>query len=84
MNSIAVGRYKSINVKNPKGGYREPFVITQGILDHIIGHFVRPNRVVFKYPDFKKDIDLDVHVRMFNFVMKVNAKTYKEYIHQCI
>ncbi len=38
------------------------------------------NRVVFKYPDFKKDVDPDAHVKVFNFVVKANAKTSKEYI----
>jgi len=28
MNSIIVGGYKSTNVKNPRGGYQEPFVVT--------------------------------------------------------
>jgi plasmid replication initiation protein len=41
---------------------------------------VRPNKIAFKYPDFKKDVDLDVHVRMFNFIVKTNAKTFEEYI----
>jgi hypothetical protein len=36
--------------------------------------------VVFKYPNFKKIVDLDVHVRMFNYVVKVNEFFYKEYI----
>jgi hypothetical protein len=32
--------------------------------------------VALKYLDLKKDVDLDVHVRMFNFVVKANAKTF--------
>jgi hypothetical protein len=36
--------------------------------------------VALKYPDFKKDVNLDVHVRMSNFVVKENAKTFEEYI----
>jgi hypothetical protein len=36
--------------------------------------------VAFKYPEFKKDVDLDAHVRMFNSIMKANAKTFEEYI----
>jgi len=36
--------------------------------------------IVLKYHDFKKDVDLDVHVNVFNFIVKVNAKTFKEYI----
>ncbi len=41
---------------------------------------MRPNRVTLKYPDFKKDDNVDVHVRVFNFAMKANAKTFEEYI----
>jgi hypothetical protein len=36
--------------------------------------------VAFKYLDFKKDVGPDAHVKMFNFVMIVNAETSKEYI----
>jgi plasmid replication initiation protein len=41
---------------------------------------VRPNKVALKYPDLKKDVDLDVHVRMFNFIVKANEKTFEVYI----
>jgi hypothetical protein len=40
------------------------------ILDHEDGHYVRPNKVAFKYPNFKKDVDLNAHVRMFNSTIK--------------
>jgi hypothetical protein len=36
--------------------------------------------VILKYLDFKKSVDLDVHVRMFNYVVKKNAETSEEYI----
>ncbi len=36
--------------------------------------------VVLKYLDFIKDVDPNVHVRVFNFEIKANAKTSKEYI----
>ncbi len=36
--------------------------------------------VALKYLDFKKDIDLDARVKVFNFAIKENAKTSKEYI----
>jgi hypothetical protein len=36
--------------------------------------------IVLKYLDFKKDVDLDGHVKVFNFVVKANAKTFEEYI----
>jgi hypothetical protein len=36
--------------------------------------------VTLKYHDFKKDVDLDVHVKVFNFVVKVNVETFEEHI----
>jgi hypothetical protein len=36
--------------------------------------------VALKYPNFKKNVDPNVHVRMFNFVIKANAETSKKYI----
>jgi hypothetical protein len=36
--------------------------------------------VALKYHGFKKDVDLNVHVRVFNSVVKANAKTFEEYI----
>jgi hypothetical protein len=54
--------------------------MTAPILDHKNGHYVRPNRVAFKYLDFKKDVDPDAHVKMFNSLVKANAETSKEYI----
>jgi hypothetical protein len=39
-----------------------------------------PNMVAFKYLDFKKDVNLDAHVRVFNFVVKANIETFEKYI----
>jgi hypothetical protein len=50
------------------------------ILDHRNDHYVRPNKVAFKYLDFKKDADPNAHVKVFNFAIKANAKTFEEYI----
>jgi hypothetical protein len=36
----------------------------------------RPNKVALKYPNFKKDVDLNAHVRIFNYIVKVNVKTF--------
>jgi hypothetical protein len=36
--------------------------------------------VALKYPDFKKNVDQNVHVRMFNSIVRVNAKTFEKYI----
>jgi hypothetical protein len=53
-----------------RGGYRDSFVVITKILDYKNGHSIKPNRVALKYHDFKKDVDLDVHVRVFNYVVK--------------
>jgi hypothetical protein len=36
--------------------------------------------VALKYFDFKKDVNRDAHVRVFNFVVKVNIEAFKKYI----
>jgi hypothetical protein len=63
-----------------RGIYREPPIILVEIFDQRNGHSIRSNKVAFKYPNFKKNVNPDVHVKVFNFAMKVNAKTFKEYI----
>jgi hypothetical protein len=54
MSLMHVRRYISADVMHPKGGYQESIVVTTPILDHRYSHYVKPNKVVFKYPDFKK------------------------------
>jgi hypothetical protein len=54
MSLMAIGGYRSVDVTNLIRGYREPFVVTTPIFDHKYGHYVRPNRVTLKYPNFKK------------------------------
>jgi hypothetical protein len=54
--------------------------MTQGIFNQKNGHFVRSNKVALKYIDFKKDVDPDVHVRVFNSMVKANIETFEEYI----
>jgi len=44
---------------------------------------MRPNKVALKYLDLKKNVDPNVHVKVFNSAMKANAKTFEEY-HQCV
>jgi hypothetical protein len=39
--------------------------------------------IALKYFNFKKDVDPDAHVKMFNYVVKENADFLKIY-HQCI
>jgi hypothetical protein len=80
MSLITIRGYKSRNVGNPRGGYQDASVITIGIPNHRNGHSMRPNKVAFKYPNFKKDVDPDTHVRMFNSIMKANVGTSEEYI----
>jgi hypothetical protein len=52
MKSMATGRYRSANATNSGGGYREPSTIITPIPNHKDGHYVRPNRVALKYPNF--------------------------------
>jgi hypothetical protein len=73
MNLIDVGMYISTYVEILKRSYWEPFVITQGIPNHKNGHSIRPNKAVLKYLDFKKYVDPDAHVKVFNFVVKANV-----------
>jgi len=80
MSSMIVGGRRSANVMHSRGRYRELIILTTPILDHRNGHYVKPNRVVLKYLDFKKDVDPYVHVKMFNSIIKENVKTSKEYV----
>jgi hypothetical protein len=69
MSSMVIGGYINADTMYPIGGYWEPSVVITPIPDHRDGHYVRPNRVAFKYLNFKKDVDPNVHVNMFNFVV---------------
>jgi hypothetical protein len=80
MNSMAIKRCKNAGAVHSKGEYQKPIVIIIPILNHKNGHYVKPNKVALKYPDFKKDVNPNVHVKMFNFVIKANAKTSLNYI----
>jgi hypothetical protein len=80
MSSMVVGGCKITNAMHSRGGYPEPIIVTTPIIDHRNGHYVRPNMVAFKYYDFKKDVDPNVHVKVFNSIVKENAKTFEEYI----
>jgi hypothetical protein len=83
MSSMAIGGCRSVNVMYSKRGYPKPIAIITPILDKRDGHYVRPNRVALKYPNFKKDVDPNAHVKMFNFVVKANVETFEVY-HQCV
>ncbi len=80
MSSMAIGRYRNIDVANPRGGYQKPSIVIAQIPNHRDGHYVRPNKLAFKYPNFKKDDNPNVHVKVFNFVLKANVETFKEYV----
>ncbi len=41
---------------------------------------MKPNKVALKCPNFKKDVDPNAHVKVFNYIMKVNVETSKKYI----
>jgi hypothetical protein len=36
--------------------------------------------MVLKHFDFKKDVDLDAHVKVFNYAIKENVETSKKYM----
>jgi hypothetical protein len=40
----------------------------------------KPYQLALKYPNYKKDANLDAHVKVFNSIVKVNGETYEEYI----
>jgi hypothetical protein len=54
MNSMAIRGYNNEDATHVKRGYQEPSIVTAQILDHRDGHYVRLNRVAFKYLDLKK------------------------------
>jgi hypothetical protein len=80
MSSMATRGYRSADATNPRGGYQEPSIVIAQIPNHKICHSFWPNKVVLKYHNFKKDVDLNVHVKVFNSTIKTNAKTFKIYI----
>jgi hypothetical protein len=80
MNSMVTRRYISIDVGNLGKGYQKPSVVTTKITNNKNGHSMKPNMVTLKYPNFKKVVDPNIHVKVFNFVVKANAKTFEEYI----
>jgi hypothetical protein len=65
MSSIATRKYKNIDARNLGRRYQEPSVVIARIFYNRNGHYVRPNKVVLKYLDFKKYVDPYVHVRVF-------------------
>ncbi len=41
---------------------------------------MKSNKVALKYPNFKKNVNPNVHVRMFNSTMKAKAETFEGYV----
>ncbi len=80
VSSMVIGGYKNANIVNLRRGYWEPSAVIAQFFYHKNGHYVKPNMVALKYPNLKKDVDLDVHVRVFNSIVKVNVKTFEKYI----
>jgi hypothetical protein len=72
--------YKSVNATNPRGGYRKPSIVIAPIPNHKDGRYVRPNMVTLKYLDLKKNVDPNVHVKVFNPAVKTNVEATEEYI----
>jgi hypothetical protein len=70
MSSMVVGGYKNVDATNPRGGYQKPYIVIALIIDHVNGQYVRPNKVVLKYPNSKNDVETNVHFKVFNFVIK--------------
>jgi hypothetical protein len=50
----------------------------------LMSSMVTPKRVVFKYSDFKKDVDPDAHVRVFNYVVKKMQRLLKNISLMCL
>ncbi len=84
MSLIAIRGCKSVDIVHSRGGYWKPVILIALIFDHKDGHYVRPNRVALNYPNFKKDVDPNVHVKVFNFVIKSNAETSEKISSMCL
>jgi hypothetical protein len=41
---------------------------------------MKSNKIAVKYLNFKKNVDPNAHVRMFNFIMKAKIETFEEYV----
>jgi hypothetical protein len=52
MSSMATKGYKSIDATIRRGGYQEPSTIITQFFYHKDGHYVKPNKIAFKYLDF--------------------------------
>ncbi len=64
MSSMAMERCRNVDAMHSREGYQEPIAVTIPSLVHRNGHYVRPNKVAFKYLNFKKDVNLDAHVKV--------------------
>jgi hypothetical protein len=44
------------------------------------GSVAKPYRSTLKYQNYKKDLDPNVHVRMFQAIVKTNGETLQKFI----
>jgi hypothetical protein len=58
----------------------ERYIIGLVVNIRVGGLVTRPYWSTLKYPHYKKDVDPNVHVRVFQTVVKANGKTFEEYI----
>ncbi len=72
MNSMVAGGHRSANAANLKGGYQ--FFNTEMAI--MLGQIAQLLSILIS----KKNVDPNVHVKVFNSIVKVNAKTSKKYI----
>jgi hypothetical protein len=70
MNSMDVGGYRNPDAANSRTGYWKPFAVIALNFYHKNGHYAKPNRVILKYPNFKKYVDPNAHVKVFNSAIK--------------
>jgi len=54
---------------------------TESLVNLGVGVLVaKPYQSTLKYPNYKRDVDPYVHVKVFNATIKENGETFKEYI----
>jgi hypothetical protein len=73
MSSMVTGGCKSVDAMHLRSRYHELIVVNALFFYHKDGHYVRPNKVALKYLDLKKNVDPNVHVKMFISVIKENS-----------
>jgi hypothetical protein len=80
MNLMAVRGCRSVDDVHSKGGFREPIVVMAPISYQKDSHYVKLNSSIIKYLNFFLNVDPNVHVKVFNFIVKINVETFEKYI----